>query len=165
MKRMQLFPRWRDRLFKKLEHLPFIQSQQAFTDLIIQHRGLVIPQGNIIELKTRNMVSGKSKMEWAKVIPQLVLSQTPNLFVGSYVQGGTIQRVDVYGAEQLAEREAAFQPSLRRLHAVLVAVQRRVVAQRAAAKLALVCSSGVLQLFARPGGQERLLPAVAQRFV
>ena len=130
--------------------------------LAIRHRGSVVPQTHIAELATRN-AHASPQVHWAELIPQLVLSQTPHHLLAVH-DSGTVSLVRKLGKDEFTPREVTVQPALRRLRAVLEAIQERVVEHGPGARLSLVCRNRVLQLFEREDGKSAVPEEVLKRF-
>lgn len=130
--------------------------------LAVRHGGTVLPQTHVIELKTR-AAHALPQVAWAELVPQLYLSQTPHFFLALHA-AGAVSEVRALGADELALREAAVQPALRRLRAALEAIQERAVEHGPGALLSLVCRDGVLRLYEREDGRGAVPVEVMKRF-
>ncbi|KAI0629810.1 hypothetical protein C8Q77DRAFT_1064917 [Trametes polyzona] len=134
------------------------------SDIAVILAGSQVPQGAIVELATR---SKKISLDWNEQYPQLLLSYTPNFFLGVHDRG-TFKRVRklVLGSEELGtvERNVHIQRTLRRLVAVLRTIQDLVKEHGRAGKLSLVCQGRSLKVFERTSDAGCLSEDELERF-
>lgn len=130
--------------------------------LVVRQGGMIIPQASVIQLKTRP-ARATPQVKWGEIAPQLYLSQTRHFFLALH-DSGAVSQVRKLGNKELTLREAEVQPALRRLRAVLEAIQKRVVEHGSGALLSLVCRGEALYLFEREGGDGAVPEEVMQRF-
>lgn len=129
--------------------------------LALQVGGLVPPQTHILELATRS--ARNPELDTSELIPQLVLSGTPN-YIQALHTSGLVERVRVLGAKDVQGQVGSVREGLKRLRRVLEVVQERLVEQGDGARLSLVCRAGKVELFEREEGGALLGADILKRF-
>jgi hypothetical protein len=78
----------------------------------------LVPQSSILEIKTR---AQDKRIRWGEVLPQLMISQTPFLYLAKHLQGrfGEVQIFDVANSPEVQVHEQTTQRGMRRLQLVL----------------------------------------------
>lgn len=121
-------------------------------------RGTLVPQSALLELKTRSQQS-VGHLDWDDTYPQLLLSQTPNVFVCVH-KFGTFQEVRKKRLDELETEAVArkAQEGLRKLRNVLGRIQETVTEEGEGARLSLVCKGGADMIVYERGGKDGCLP-------
>ena len=128
------------------------------TSLSLLTRGTLVPQADLLELKTRS-IKYVDEFDWNETYSQLLLSQTPNIFVCLHLGGKFLEVRE----RKLAELETGAmarkaQESLRKLRKVLLAVQAVITEEGEGARLSLVCKPGSEMVVYERTSQEPCLP-------
>ena len=120
---------------------------------IVRRVGELVPQGDLIELKTRTEITAP-KIAWGDVYAQLFFSQTRHLVLGIHKRGTfhRVHREELDRSESLRSAAAKAQPGLKRLRVLLVAIQQLVISQGCEKNLTLVQRDGMLEVFERQQG-------------
>lgn len=145
-----------------LSSAPAVQSKN-YAGLVVRSGGITVAQDRLVELKTRSRRSNPVNM-FDKLVPQLLLSQTPHYFIAPYSPNGTVDRIMARDEADITRRQAALQPALRRLHTALAAIQARLMEVKPGQKMSLVSRAGVLSLYQGNRASEGLSKHVLRRF-
>ncbi|KIJ45904.1 hypothetical protein M422DRAFT_226958 [Sphaerobolus stellatus SS14] len=105
--------------------------------------GNFVPQSSLVELKTRS-IHNAANIDWAETYPQLLLSQTPTMFVCIH-ERGTFQQIDkkTLHESELESYAREAQDGLRLLRKILGTIQDIALDAGDGAKLSLICRKGV----------------------
>jgi hypothetical protein len=130
--------------------------------LAFRRAGRLVPQADLVELKTRSELTAP-RFSGADAYRELVFMQAPRLVIAVHKRG-TFTKIRNLRLGDPAPLQAAnvVQPALRRLAALLVLIQRIVVAARGERALSLVCRQGQLELFERVA--ETAMPSEVEGF-
>ncbi|KAI0329008.1 hypothetical protein GY45DRAFT_1280600 [Cubamyces sp. BRFM 1775] len=131
------------------------ESRNASSDgppsITVITAGSQVAQSSVVELVTRSE-RNVDQFDWNEQYPQLLLSDTPHLFLGVHNRG-TFQRIKKHalGSSELqqVETDAALQKTFRQLVAILRSIQQIVKTHGDRGRLSLVCEGGVLQVYER----------------
>jgi hypothetical protein len=107
-----------------------------------ERRRALVPQSDLLELKTRSELS-VDKFDWNDTFSQLMLSQTPNIFLCVHKRG-EFQEVRERKLVDLETEEMArkAQEGLRRLRKVLGVLQTMMMEEGEGARCSLICKPG-----------------------
>ncbi|KAF8498004.1 hypothetical protein JB92DRAFT_2985577 [Gautieria morchelliformis] len=162
-----------DELTTGLQKLTVAMSSNAATkvpalkgaSLSLLTRGTLVPQSDLLELKTRSIRS-VHEFDWEDTYSQLLLSQTPNIFLCVHQRGEFVEVKKRKLAELETEAVARkTQENLRKLRKVLGMVQDTMTAEGEGAKFSLVCKPGAdMVLYEREGKETRLPDEALKKF-
>jgi hypothetical protein len=132
--------------------------------LKILRGGSLVPQTHLIELTTLSE-RRRAAFEWSELFGQMLLSQTPLLFMGIH-RSGLFDRIErrVLGTSDFADAERKAQENLKALRKALAAIQKVVVASGQRGRLSLVCRNGEMKVYSRSSSEECLPGAIMKRF-
>lgn len=126
--------------------------------------GSIVPQENLIKVKTRSEQSMKN-FNWPNVYPQLLLGQTLTTMVGVHRRGVFFETQKItLNSPDLDEVAAAAQPGLKKLRQLLEEIQNVVMERGREARLSLVSKRGVLQIMESKNGKDLLPNDILSRF-
>ncbi|THH16178.1 hypothetical protein EW146_g4426 [Bondarzewia mesenterica] len=134
------------------------------SSLRILRGGSEQPQDRIIELTTRSE-NYIHKLDWAEILPQLYLSQTPHYYTGVHSRGSffEVRKQALDGLELAAQREKT-EMSLRKLGSALKMIQEIVMKRGCESRLSLVCEAGKLRVYERASKASCLPEEEMERF-
>ncbi|KAI9065981.1 hypothetical protein FKP32DRAFT_1566831 [Trametes sanguinea] len=127
--------------------------------------GSIVPADSIIELTSRS-VRYIHEFSWDEKYPQLVLSQTPHLYLGGHDRG-TFQQIRKYrlGGSELRHVESASQQIFKQLVSILRTIQQLMKDHGRQGSLSLVCQSdGALKVYKRTSDAGLLPESELTRF-
>ncbi|KAL7279612.1 hypothetical protein ACG7TL_006018 [Trametes sanguinea] len=127
--------------------------------------GSVVPQDSIIELTSRS-ARYIHEFNWDEKYPQLVLSQTPHLYLGGHDRG-TFQHIHKYrlGGSELQNVERASQQIFKQLVSILRTIQQLLKDHGGQGSLSVVCQwDGTLQVYKRTSNAGLLPESELARF-
>ncbi|KAF8516443.1 hypothetical protein BU17DRAFT_92788 [Hysterangium stoloniferum] len=128
--------------------------------------GNLVPQSSLLELKTRSIKS-VDNFDWNESYPQLLLSQTPHMFVCVH-DHGTFTEVRKKTLEELKTGEVARKTAdgLRKLKRILEEIREIVLGEGEGAMLSLVCKKEgkEIVLYKREGTGASLPKEMLQKF-
>ena len=126
-------------------------------NIICSHNRSVVDYERTIEIVSHSR-KFRSSFGWAEIYPQLLLSQTRNLFLGLH-DFGRFSQVERHTLEELTESDIGeeLQGDLRRLAKTLRLILKLVGEQGEGESLVLVSQDGKLSLKQREG-ERRVLP-------
>lgn len=126
--------------------------------LTLLTRGTLVPQADLLELKTRSIRS-VGGFDWDDTYTQLLLSQTPNIFLCVHERGKFLEvrkkKLEEIETEEMARK---VQKSLKKLRKVLGAIQAMIKEKGDGVKLSLVCKPGAEMIVYKRTTQETCLP-------
>lgn len=125
--------------------------------------GVEVPQSSLIKIKTRSTKSVKG-FDWTGTYIQLLLGQTPNLFIGIHDSGAfyEVQETTLDSPKfEAASRKT--QDALKKLRRLLDEI-REVLMYHKTGRLSLVCKKGELSFYERESRHSFLPDAILARF-
>ncbi|PAV16834.1 geranylgeranyl pyrophosphate synthetase [Pyrrhoderma noxium] len=121
-------------------------------DLNIISGGTLVPQSQIIKLHTRHQWPASLGLDWDKYYPQIFLSQTHRLLLGTHTQG-RIRRIREYtsGDDIVHKQKGKQQHELDKLCVLLKAIRKEAISfgDRACLSLVYRRETKMLELFER----------------
>lgn len=121
-------------------------------DLNIISGGTLVPQSQIIKLHTRHQWPASLGLDWDKYYPQIFLSQTHRLLLGTHTQG-RIKRIREYtsGDDIVHKQKGKQQHELDKLCVLLKAIRKEAISfgDRACLSLVYRRETKMLELFER----------------
>ena len=142
-------------------------STAATSAITIIRAGAVVPQSTLVELATRS-ARYIDQFNWQEKYPQLLLSSTPQLFLGAHNRG-TFERVykHALGNPSLRhiEQDNRIMRAFKQLVSILRTIQQLVKIYGDRGRLSLLCrGDGVLKVYERTSNAGCLTDSELARF-
>lgn len=153
-----------DHLLDALSSLSIAQkpASQRMNGLTVVSAGQVVPQSDLIKIKTRSKIRGIS---WELLCAQLRLGDTPTHFIGVHGVDGVFTEIIERKLEtpDFEKQEPQVQRALNKLHRLLEEIHVAVLQKGVGAKLSIIAEGDGLTLV--ECSDSRVIPAsVLRRF-